>query len=550
MNGAELYASFAQSHEIVQNSKIFSQFLGEMSRTGQLKLINAERDFHIFIEKRRELYAINKPKYQNYFAKSQPLEKIYERSQRLRTTEHIKGLLLEGLNPFAGSNLLSSEERAILSKNGSFLRDELPDPGIAATYSVYEKISLVDGERDARVFGDISTRLFCNHYTTEHNLISPTGIYNDPLIEDFSYFPHFDISVNFCFLRRLGLEPLITQRPYERDYLTFINHPDYWSFAEMKELFFEAMVRFLKSNREEISYCEPYKKFIRGFLFLTPSRRYSNEPARFAEILSVSLAKSIEKDGKMAEALGSDGLKSIGRHKVVIFTATDVEDEVLSSELLSEGFKRAETDFFEDIAFNVYTYYNTIHVYHVRTGAGSGGVHGSTIASLKFLSMSGLSYAISVGICFGVDAGKQKFGDVLVSDSVLPYELGAARGGTLQPRGIPIPSDNMAVGYARSARSQFGGDFNIQVGPILSGEKLVDDPDFKRRLMDIFPRAIGGEMECAGLAATAFARKVPFVMFKGICDFAEGKNDSYQEMAAKNACRLAISMVNARWSKK
>jgi nucleoside phosphorylase len=83
---------------------------------------------------------------------------------------------------------------------------------------------------------------------------------------------------------------------------------------------------------------------------------------------------------------------------------------------------------------------------------------------------------------------------------------------------------------------------------VLSGEKLVDDPDYKKSLLRSFPRAIAGEMECGGLSAAAFDRNVPFAMFKGICDFAENKDDKYQELAAQNAISVAVSMINARWA--
>jgi len=550
MNEAELYASFAQAHELGNNSKTFSHLVGELSRIGQLKLINAEPDFHIFLEKRRDLYSIDRQKYQNYFVKSQPLEGVYERSQKLHTTDHIKGQLINALNPYSGSNLISSDEKAILKNNESFLRDQLPDPKVAATFSVYEKILLAQSDKDARAMGEISTRLFCNHYTTQHSLISPTGIYNDRLIEDFDYFPHFDVNVNFSFLSKLGLDTLVIHKHYERDYFRFIIDKKYYSFCEMKRLFFSTMVNFLKRRGQDIEHCEPYKKFIRAFNFILPVSAHSFEPERYAEIITTSLSKATESSEEIAAALGKDGLKRMERSRIVIFTATDTEDEVVYSELLSAGYRPGGTDFFEDVAFSIYTYYDTIHIYHVRTSAGSGGVHGSTISSLKFLAMPNLDYAISVGICFGIDATKQKFGDVIVSESVLPYELAAARGGTLQPRGIPIPSDNMGVTYARSARTQFRDDFGIHVGPVLSGEKLVDDPDFKKKLTSLFPKAIGGEMECAGLAATSLDRNIPFIMFKGICDFAEAKDDKYQELAAKNASRLAIGMIGARWSKK
>jgi hypothetical protein len=52
------------------------------------------------------------------------------------------------------------------------------------------------------------------------------------------------------------------------------------------------------------------------------------------------------------------------------------------------------------------------------------------------------------------------------------------------------------------------------VGPVLSGEKLVDQVALKRSLFDTFPAAIGGEMEGAGLAAAAHRHNIPWIVAK------------------------------------
>ncbi|MBL8577040.1 MAG: hypothetical protein JNK47_07430 [Mesorhizobium sp.] len=549
MNSAELYASFAQTHEVAQNSKHFVQFISELSRLDQLRLINGEPDFKIFLEKRKQWYGSDREKYGNYFAKMQPLEQAYRRSQKLHTSEFIKSELISGLSPYSKSNIITSDERGALTRNASFINEELPDPRLAATFSIYERVKLAEST-DARIMGDVSTRLFCNHYAKEHDLISPTGVYDDYMIEDFEYFPHYDVEVNFSFLSRLKMDQIISDKFYERDYFTFITHKDFWCFADMKKLFFDTMSGVVGVNGRHVSHCEPCKRFIRGFNFTFPANKFTQEPARMAEIIASSLGKAAKEDDKLAAAIGKQGEDKLRRNRIVLFTATDIEDKILEVELLANGFKTGGMDFFDNVPFNIYTYYDSIHIFHARTSAGSGGVHGSLLSSTKLLAIPDIKYAISVGICFGADSSRQKFGDVLVSEIILPYELSAARAGDFESRGIPIVSDNMAIAYARGVRSTFSARFGIHVGPVLSGEKLVDDPDFKASLLRRFPKAIGGEMECSGLAASCLDRRIPFVMFKGICDFAENKEDKYQELAATNASTLAANMISARWNRK
>ena len=74
---------------------------------------------------------------------------------------------------------------------------------------------------------------------------------------------------------------------------------------------------------------------------------------------------------------------------------------------------------------------------------------------------------------------------------------------------------------------------------MLSGEKLIDNSKFKSVLLRQYPNAIGGEMEGTGLWAAAERARKPWIIVKGVCDWADGqKNDSYQTMAAAAAVSL------------
>ena len=74
------------------------------------------------------------------------------------------------------------------------------------------------------------------------------------------------------------------------------------------------------------------------------------------------------------------------------------------------------------------------------------------------------------------------------------------------------------------------------MGPILPGEKLVDDAAFKAALLHDHPQAIGGHMEGVGLAAAAVRNGVPWILVKAICDWGDGKKDAkHQPLAAAAA---------------
>jgi hypothetical protein len=62
----------------------------------------------------------------------------------------------------------------------------------------------------------------------------------------------------------------------------------------------------------------------------------------------------------------------------------------------------------------------------------------------------------------------------------------------------------------------------VYLGPILTGEKLIDNSEFITNLVTIFPNAIGGEMESAGVYVAANEKRLDWLIIKGICDFADG----------------------------
>lgn len=85
-----------------------------------------------------------------------------------------------------------------------------------------------------------------------------------------------------------------------------------------------------------------------------------------------------------------------------------------------------------------------------------------------------------------------------------------------------------------------------QPGPILSGEKLVDEADFKAALFHRFPQAIGGEMEGSGLCATAIRCHVPWILVKAICDWGDGKkHKKFQPLAAAAATSLGHHVLSS-----
>ena len=147
-----------------------------------------------------------------------------------------------------------------------------------------------------------------------------------------------------------------------------------------------------------------------------------------------------------------------------------------------------------------------------------------------------------VGIAFGRDSERQKIGDVLISERIIAYEPERVGSESTIPRGQQfLPGIRLYNSFRNadidwSFRDPKGLPCALHFGPILSGEKLIDNPDFKSGLFEKHPNAIGGEMEGVGVTSCAEREKHEWILVKAICDWADGdKTDNHHGFAAASA---------------
>ncbi|MGF1487784.1 MAG: hypothetical protein ACFBSE_11900, partial [Prochloraceae cyanobacterium] len=164
---------------------------------------------------------------------------------------------------------------------------------------------------------------------------------------------------------------------------------------------------------------------------------------------------------------------------------------------------------------------------------------------------------IMVGIAFGKDPNKHKIGDVLVASQIISYEqqrVGETETGItkiVQRGSIPPSNTTLLNRFENVPNWQFtrpdGSFAQIIVGPVLSGEKLVDNSQFKAQLFKDFPQAIGGEMEGAGLCAASGRVGTAWILVKSICDWGDGqKHKKHQPLAAAAAADLVHHVLSQR----
>jgi len=187
----------------------------------------------------------------------------------------------------------------------------------------------------------------------------------------------------------------------------------------------------------------------------------------------------------------------------------------------------------------------------VQSEQSKGGPGGAILTAQDGIRELSPSAIILVGVGFGMQIKGQRMGDILISHQLLDYEL----------QRVGQDQDGVYIICSRGARADastrllariYNGLLNwtepaAHVGLLLSGDKLVDNVDFREQLRRIEPEAIGGEMEGAGLYAAAQREHVDWIVIKAVCDWADGKKNyqktKRQQVAEVNAAKFTVHIL-------
>lgn len=161
---------------------------------------------------------------------------------------------------------------------------------------------------------------------------------------------------------------------------------------------------------------------------------------------------------------------------------------------------------------------------------------------------------LAVGIAFGVNPKEQQIGAVLVSKQLQGYEQQRFGKDAIIPFGDRVAGSSIWLQRVRAAtnknRRRKGKWPEVYFGLMLSGEILIDNDVFRDAIVQITGgKAIGGEMEGAGLSVAAQEKNTDWLIIKGICDWANDKGinkDNRQKFAASNAAAIAKLTINPK----
>ena len=215
--------------------------------------------------------------------------------------------------------------------------------------------------------------------------------------------------------------------------------------------------------------------------------------------------------------------------KVLLMTATEIELQGIMGYLKP---KKGRERIIETILKKEKVYIGKFGKYPVVVGMSAPGRAkqgplDACLVTITIMMEIKLRYVISVGICYGMDKRNTSPGDVIVSDLVIDAtclrvgDITQLRGG-IYPVGATLLSVfRTPTGYSHT----YQGDKEVKVhcGPFIARPDLVDNPKYKEELKNLWYKALGGEMEGAGIMAATTRHNVEAIVIKVICDWGDGE---------------------------
>ncbi|WP_153009707.1 phosphorylase family protein [Mastigocoleus testarum] len=233
---------------------------------------------------------------------------------------------------------------------------------------------------------------------------------------------------------------------------------------------------------------------------------------------------------------------------VLIVTVTKVESRAVMQVFEgSTGHEANPQPINNRIYFNLGTV-NGARVVLTQSEMGTSGLGASLLTVHSGIDALSPAAVIMVGIAFGINEDKQSIGDILVTEQLRPYELqrlgnsGEDNQLNIILRGDKPHASPWLINHFKST-DLFWNGADVHFGVMLTGEKLVDNVDFRERLHDFESEAIGGEMEGAGLYVACQEKKVDWILVKGICDWADGNKAEDKEIRQQKAAQNSAEFV-------
>jgi len=542
-----------------------AQFCRVLIRSGVLNTVSHHSTPDEFLESRQILYSHDSARYPMYFRHAATSQRIPLGPTQYKDSS-TTGKLSRGLMDWAFEGGRDPEEtlpKEALDVAKTAVKSVLINrTSEAITYSLFsDSFSGTGGTTLSGIVQREISLLYTKHYMEFGAGDIPTGIGGFEFFDRLAInFPLFDAPLLSNLLWAAGNDELLT-RSWESDG-GFWESVGAWRGAIEHEGFRNKVGEILSSLRlsalKTLQLLSPGSLYAFRQVMLSTLRHAANglPPIKSATVdwpylidrLNL-LTAILQRDPSFEEAM--EKLQEEGGNNsvdVLLVTATDVERDSLLNRFQAETGHKFNRRFGKRKTYYELGTLGTARILMVQTEMGSigpGAAFGTVAGACDELDPSAV---ITMGIAFGVDPKKQKVGDILVSRQLHPYELQRVgtrakdKSLTLTARGEVARASTRLLDRFRSATV----DWNtcaVHFGLVLSGEKLIDNIDFRDQIRSMQPEAIGGEMEGAGTYAAAHERNKDWIVVKAICDWADGRKRIQKEKRQKKAADNAAAFV-------
>ncbi|XP_019862345.1 PREDICTED: uncharacterized protein LOC109590950 [Amphimedon queenslandica] len=258
------------------------------------------------------------------------------------------------------------------------------------------------------------------------------------------------------------------------------------------------------------------------------------------------IVKRVPKTQKFTKSLVKD-------IEILLMPATTSEEDPVVYYLKQSSKKLIETDIDGlRIFIGNYGKSKVIVVMTAPSKSRQGPIHAGVITSKMLENFPSIKYIVAVGVCFGMDPGKQKLGDVVISDMICDFTNKREGVGQNEYQRGPHPDVKQVILHKFRPPHGFKMLHNITVsiGVLISTGSLIDNPDVKQELLAQKPHAIAGEMEGAGImTAIDYAPEhgVSAIVIKGIGDWGDGDKEAtkkWKPFAARAAAHYVHAALN------
>jgi nucleoside phosphorylase len=233
--------------------------------------------------------------------------------------------------------------------------------------------------------------------------------------------------------------------------------------------------------------------------------------------------------------------------RILLITVTNVESRAVLSVFERESGRKSQNLRIDGFVYQELGHVAGHDVFLAISEMGAGGKSGSQETVRKAILAINPTTVIMVGIAFGIDDSKYRIGDILVSKQLLLYDLQRINSdASITLRGDKASASPTALNWVRHAAVTWD-EPKVELGLVLTGDKLVDNRDFREDLKKCAPEALGGEMEGAGLYIACEQENVAWILIKAICDWADGNKSANksenQQLAAENAAAFVLHVL-------